>query len=418
MLKEVEFLTLFRFQSKHIEICERQRRKQRKVFDSSKQRAVIDAKGNPIAPSSPIKSVQSKNNSKAKDSMTSKSNWRDQHEEFIRTVRQARGVKVSNQSDSNREDDGGRRRIPPGYVECPTCDRKFSKGAGERHIPWCKEQKARIPRNGNNGIPIKTNPQPRNNKAKSQYAQVPSTVKRHNDLNTSKNLESTDKSNPNGLNRGIRKPVVRYRSPVRKEAMSKVKARLKMEEQVNKQHPKTPVMKFKEKFPNHVRSTLDSITSKFLQEKENREEILKKPDNFSGPMIPKTVPGVRTRGLSPIRYDGKKLSLETEDLLRMKAQISEMYPVKSEGKLNFIDKLLNYDNGEGSNNSSGIHSPASITKSKFQENIKKKNETNGGDSDLPRFCHQCGTKYPGNGSKFCHECGAKRLKSGGAFLAN
>lgn len=430
------FIYFFSVKSKHIEICEKQRKKQRKVFDSSKQRTLVDSKGDPIIvnPSSPIKSLANRSNQGKLNENMKNSNWREKHEDFIRTVRQARGIKIddsqSNHKNMDHDSDASRRRIPAGYVECPTCDRRFSKAASERHIPWCKEQKARIPRTNNhvNNGTIKGNQVARKNNAKSRYAQqeTQSTVKQRNALNdnltdfSSNGVKNANNTTINTNSRTIKKPNVRYRSPIRKDGTttSKVKARLKMEEEMGKKMPKTPVMKFKEKFPNHIRSTFDSITSKFLQDKENREEILKKPDNFSGPMIPKTVPGVRTRGLSPIRFDGKKLSLETEDLLRMKAQISEMYPVKSEGKLNLIDKLLSFDAGDGSANSSGIHSPSSVSKSKSQENIiKKKDDMINGASDLPRFCHQCGTKYL-NMSKFCHECGARRLQSGGAFLTN
>ena len=31
------------------------------------------------------------------------------------------------------------------------------------------------------------------------------------------------------------------------------------------------------------------------------------------------------------------------------------------------------------------------------------------ETKLPRWCHQCGTKYPMQGAKYCYECGARRL---------
>lgn len=440
----------------HTEVCEKQRKKQRKVFDSSKQRTLVDANGDSMGPppSSPMKKSvtqrgkpQNSSNQEDKDkSRTRKSNWREEHEEFIRTVRQARGEKVDTQPNATIDEAAGRKRIPVGYVECPFCERKFSKAAAERHIPWCKEQKARIPRTPNaNASKDMTQTLNRKNKAKSRYAQgIP--VKRSEvydgkpdyDYQSSRGSEVGDGNDPvhnikttraNGVGNPIglhqrnvpaavnRRTNQRNRSPVRREAASKVKARLKMDEQANK-HPKTPVMKFKEKFPNHVRSSLDSITSKFLQNSENPADILRKPDHSAGPMLPKTVPGVRTRGISPMRYDGKQLSLESEDLLRMKAQINNMYPTsKSESRLNFIDRLLGQSNGD----ISSISSQLPLSKSKSQENVSRKGReesTSTEEKDLPRFCHQCGTKYPGTASKFCHECGEKRLKTGGVFLAN
>ncbi|XP_072896148.1 zinc finger C2HC domain-containing protein 1A isoform X2 [Hemitrygon akajei] len=39
----------------------------------------------------------------------------------------------------------------------------------------------------------------------------------------------------------------------------------------------------------------------------------------------------------------------------------------------------------------------------------KGNIRNSPGQQLPRFCHQCGTKYPVEGAKFCCECGMRRL---------
>lgn len=40
-----------------------------------------------------------------------------------------------------------------------------------------------------------------------------------------------------------------------------------------------------------------------------------------------------------------------------------------------------------------------------------------GSAGLPKFCHQCGTKYPTTIAKYCYECGSRRLGSVGPFLA-
>ncbi len=37
---------------------------------------------------------------------------------------------------------------------------------------------------------------------------------------------------------------------------------------------------------------------------------------------------------------------------------------------------------------------------------------------LPKFCHQCGTKYPTTIAKYCYECGSRRLGTVGPFLTN
>uniref|UniRef100_A0A8C9SNW7 Zinc finger C2HC domain-containing protein 1A n=1 Tax=Scleropages formosus TaxID=113540 RepID=A0A8C9SNW7_SCLFO len=75
------------------------------------------------------------------------SNWRRKHEEFIATIRAAKGL-------SQVMKDGGPLPPPPppsfdpDYIQCPYCQRRFNENAAERHIKFCKEQAARIPNKG------------------------------------------------------------------------------------------------------------------------------------------------------------------------------------------------------------------------------------------------------------------------------
>ena len=55
-----------------------------------------------------------------------------------------------------------------------------------------------------------------------------------------------------------------------------------------------PVMKFKEKFPNHT-SNIHFIKN------EQMKELLKKTESYIGG--PRTVPGVRTGGMSPVKNE-------------------------------------------------------------------------------------------------------------------
>ena len=56
-----------------------------------------------------------------------KSDWRKKHEDFINTVRAAKGIKGYERAPVDTSD----------YVQCPHCGRKFSEGAADRHIPKC-----------------------------------------------------------------------------------------------------------------------------------------------------------------------------------------------------------------------------------------------------------------------------------------
>ena len=62
---------------------------------------------------------------------------------------------------------------------------------------------------------------------------------------------------------------------------------------------KEPIMKFKEKFPNHTNHT------NFVRN-EQLKELLKKTEAYHGP--PRTVPGVRTGGMSPVKSDNHLFS--------------------------------------------------------------------------------------------------------------
>jgi hypothetical protein len=122
---------------KHIKICAKYATKKRKTFDSSKQRirGTELAEFLPVIPKKAEKSLVRK----------SQSTWKEKHLEFVRAIRQARGI----------SDEGpGKRSLPSAvaqtrladYEKCPHCERNFGPKAFDRHIEWCKEQKARIPK--------------------------------------------------------------------------------------------------------------------------------------------------------------------------------------------------------------------------------------------------------------------------------
>ncbi|RWS17397.1 zinc finger C2HC domain-containing protein 1A-like isoform X2 [Dinothrombium tinctorium] len=410
---------------RHLEVCEKQQQKKRKVFDSSKQRSVTDENGAPIVLSKQDLSNQhvshSKHKQKAKPSVrtisekpenesNTKSNWRAKHEEFIRTVRAARGEKV----DEPEKSSSGIpvKRIPVGYVECPTCGRAFTKGTAERHIPWCKEQKARIPRSPVSGDALAKF------RARTQYRAVP--VKKSNKTTVDGVNGSVYRQNgysSSSASVGSGKKSGRNSSPSRKDSstskvttISRVKARLEQEQ--TKHHPKTPVMKFKEKFPNHAKS------SDYIRNTDNLREILKRPNTLSGPQVPKTVPGVRTGGISP----AKLTNFEDDELTKLKSRLEEMginsgfdskrFPTPANGiinkpSVNEID-ILSRESTPGSNDGNSVTAGSRSNSSK----------ENGSHTGLPRFCHQCGTKYPITVAKYCYECGARRLGTVGPFLTN
>ncbi|XP_043081859.1 zinc finger C2HC domain-containing protein 1A isoform X2 [Puntigrus tetrazona] len=120
---------------KHVPICQKTAAKKRKVFDSSRQRA----EGTDISTVKPIKPKP--------DPPKKQSNWRRKHEEFIATIRAAKGL------DQVMKDGGPLPPPPPpsydpDYIQCPYCQRRFSENAADRHIKFCKEQASRISNKG------------------------------------------------------------------------------------------------------------------------------------------------------------------------------------------------------------------------------------------------------------------------------
>lgn len=133
---------------KHAPICQKAAVKKRKVFDSSRQRA----EGTEISTVKPIK--------QRPEPPKKQSNWRRKHEDFIATIRAAKGL-------DQILKEGGELPPPPppsydpDYVQCPHCQRRFNENAADRHINFCKEQAARITNKGKLAADVKGKAIPR-----------------------------------------------------------------------------------------------------------------------------------------------------------------------------------------------------------------------------------------------------------------
>ncbi|XP_071141411.1 zinc finger C2HC domain-containing protein 1A-like isoform X10 [Mytilus edulis] len=127
--------------SKHEPICRKTAAKKPKVFDSAKQRA----EGTEVS----YKQIKQ---SQKKVVKPPKSNWRLQHQDFINTVRAARGVTQALERGEPLPPPPPP-SINPDYEQCPYCARRFNAKAAERHINFCKEQQSRIPNRATKGDP-------------------------------------------------------------------------------------------------------------------------------------------------------------------------------------------------------------------------------------------------------------------------
>jgi len=121
---------------KHITICEKNANKKRKTFDSSKQRI----QGTELEEFPPVVLKKVEKSPVRK----SQSSWKEKHLEFVGAIRQARGINEVPGKRSLRSAVAQTR--PANHEKCPHCERNFGPKAFDRHIEWCKEQKARIPK--------------------------------------------------------------------------------------------------------------------------------------------------------------------------------------------------------------------------------------------------------------------------------
>ncbi|XP_074845212.1 zinc finger C2HC domain-containing protein 1B [Carettochelys insculpta] len=115
---------------RHQPICRKVFNKKRKPFNSLKQRLQ----------GTEIPSVNK--HPPPKNQPEKKSNWRQQHEDFINAIRSAKQVMKAMKE--------GRPLPPPlppsinpDYIQCPYCLRRFNEAAAERHISFCKELSTR-----------------------------------------------------------------------------------------------------------------------------------------------------------------------------------------------------------------------------------------------------------------------------------
>eukprot|EP00042_Codosiga_hollandica_P026074 m.120610 g.120610 ORF g.120610 m.120610 type:complete len:218 (+) comp52086_c0_seq4:86-739(+) len=124
--------------AKHENICRKLavKAKKRGVFDASKKR--IQAIGlNPTA----VAVSQEKNDQALAKAEAKTAQWRAKHEQFVKTIREARKVQNILAAGGSLADlPPPPRDEHPEYVQCPHCSRRFDETVAQRHIPFCATQ--------------------------------------------------------------------------------------------------------------------------------------------------------------------------------------------------------------------------------------------------------------------------------------
>ncbi|XP_039311361.1 uncharacterized protein LOC105195993 [Solenopsis invicta] len=122
---------------KHARICERAAAKKRKPFDSAKQRI----QGTELAEFMPKQEVRRHH----QNERTTRSSWKETHDDFLRTIREARGDVMDSPKQCNSLNSSGAPTRANEKGTCPTCNRQFGMRAYDRHVAWCKDRVTQVP---------------------------------------------------------------------------------------------------------------------------------------------------------------------------------------------------------------------------------------------------------------------------------
>lgn len=323
---------------RHEKICNST--KKRKVFNSSKQRTEGLEKVKTQTPS-----VQKTPKKKA--------DWRRQHEEFVKTIRAARGV-------TNALKTGGELPPPPeptinpDYIQCPHCERRFNESAAERHMNFCKEQKTRLPKASSDS---KFSQKSEKQKIRTQYRPP---------------LPGQKKSSTG--------------SPVKPRGSSS-------------SHTGSPANRKEESSPG--------LRQKPIKKKPDEKPIPKTNGryNFKDHADSPSSPSERTKS-------GKSKESNPEWYSDLKRGSSgKTSSARSQHRHN---NDHNSDSGVDLNDGGNHRKPARHRAAPQEEEdlFNQRNVRNpsaGRRQKMANFCHDCGTKYPVDNAKFCCECGVRRM---------
>ncbi|XP_067836761.1 zinc finger C2HC domain-containing protein 1A isoform X2 [Heptranchias perlo] len=349
---------------KHEPICQKNANKKRKTFDSSRQRA----EGTDIPTLKPLKTRL--------EPPKKTSNWRRKHENFIATIRAAKRV-------THTMKEGGTLPPPPpplydpDYVQCPYCQRRFNENAADRHISFCKEQAARIAKTKPVGVKAKQS-------TPTQY-KSPVHKKTNSPMSTS------------GVLTRIPQPSVGGKSVA---GFSTTKSNLSPTNE-NKLRDGSPVKRSSSGLDN-VSGAVSQPTGCF-----NGMEMLGPPLRTGRDLQGKHQVDGKT-GHSIKRPNGlMAVNKGLTSNIRSRTLTPPSGTRNVAATVSVNKKTYNAENYIRKNMKSGLDTrDNSLT---FNDGIMKGNVRSSAGQQLPRFCHECGTKYPVECAKFCCECGVRRV---------
>ena len=377
--------------SRHENICQKTSQK-RPVFDSSKQR---DVKGGPAKftkkPQTTSKALSS--------TSANRSNWRQKHDEFIQTIRAARGVTAALKQ--------GKELPPPpppaanpDYVQCPHCLRRFNETAAERHIPFCAEQSKRLA-NKKTPIRMQNNELASRASARQNY-RPPLPQKSKNSINAksassygakAENVHVNKKSsreNPSFRSRPSLRTQVQRQNPewdstvdVPAETNQLTKTGLRPSSGINRQPTSKVVGRNKPTYQDMSKNKpLRKIAGKQKTDSYDQRNGRFGENPSAGMHIGSHVNNASKFQDPYFSIDHSQTSFENYNPTaygnrRNPSQQHELHRTHARNKASEIDALLMSTDVPSSGGS--------------------------------KFCHECGSHYPVPNAKFCCECGVKRI---------
>ncbi|XP_048728791.1 zinc finger C2HC domain-containing protein 1A-like isoform X2 [Ostrea edulis] len=420
---------------KHEPTCIKAAHKRRKVFDSSKQRS----EGTEVTHRQ-IKQAQKK------EVKPPKSNWRAKHEDFINTVRSARGVSLAMQRGEPLPPPPPP-SINPDYVQCPYCSRRFNEKAAERHINFCKTQQQRIP-NKPKADPraaakqnVRTQYQPPKPKTKTEsspgYGGAGTRGSPGAPVGRGRGVGGTPPSvsgrQPNSYARGRSTTTTtntyQQTTPRIEQYFTTNQSTIQNPEFESQTSPQKTV-KFSASLPPKYPSKREDLINQtnIPDDSGNTSSLI----NDSSSLV-WAKPIAHKRTLEPLRnghdmdsdhgddslFDGNGRALRTGRDGR--AYQEARREIHSAGIKNSSNNRLMRGANKGTSSPGVIHYGLKESESGYYSsssdndhinsytNVNQERRKNSLGKGGAKFCHECGTKYPLSEAKFCCECGVKRM---------
>ncbi|XP_054706775.1 zinc finger C2HC domain-containing protein 1A-like [Uloborus diversus] len=278
----------------------------------------------------------------------------------------------------------------PGYQQCPSCKRFFNDKAADRHITWCQEQQTRLPKTPPSFEALERL------RARTKY-RAPLPVKRNQGDGNQRLVKSAESVRESSKLRTHSSPPLPTHQLLHtpKRNAEKVKITVQMQQKRNEKCTLFPYTNHDDNVPSTKQTVeYESKEKKSVKFKE-KFPIYNKERNKNLNMLAALKLRLEKLNTSDEFLEPPTLSRCSENVnLNLDAlkQYGFPVPIKDAKDSWSSDGEIYYSTSSSSN--------ASLPSGDQAESYERR---------LPRFCYNCGTKYPIVSAKYCCECGARRF---------